>query len=86
MMLRCQIFGYLPRRVNKGVKNWLKTKSVLQSTTLKRVGEAEGLTSDMKMQNLEFALLGLGLALVQCMLEVYDLLFAFGFAFTWSYR
>jgi hypothetical protein len=78
---RCQILRYLSRWVNKGVRNWFKTTSVLQFTKLKRVGEAEGLTSDMEMQNLEFALLGLGLALVHFMLEVYDLFSVFCFCF-----
>ena len=39
---------------------------MLQSTKLKGVGDLKSaLTSDMKMQNLEFAQLTLGLALVQ---------------------
>ena len=50
------VWGYLPRRSGDQVWTSPNKKSVLQSAKLKAVGDVKNaLTSDMKMQNLEFA-------------------------------
>lgn len=57
--------GYLPWGVQTGGESSPRERSMLQLERLGRQSHLSPLTSDMELQDLEFALLGFDLALLQ---------------------
>ena len=69
-----ELWNICQGELRTGVGTSPRERSVLWSTKLNRVGDLKSiLISDMGMQSLEFALLILGLALVQYFLTMFPL-------------